>query len=134
VKRTPVVGLLLTATLLAGATGCGSDEQSPAPSSTSSSADASPIEPSAAQDLIAEGAEVIDVRTPEEFAAGHLPGAVNVDYQATDFADQVDALPRDSSYVVYCASGNRATGAVEQMRALGFTDVVNGGGYEDLRR
>ena len=79
-----------------------------------------------------DGAEVVDVRTAEEFDSGHLDGAVNIDYQAADFAERVSELPREKSYVVYCASGRRATGAVEQMRDLGFTDVVNGGGYTDL--
>ena len=70
--------------------------------------------------------------TPEEFAEGHLEGAVNIDVQADDFADRVGELARDETYVVYCATGNRATGAVETMAELGFDDAVNGGGYADL--
>jgi phage shock protein E len=90
------------------------------------------VEVAEVERLLDDGARVVDVRTPEEFADGHLEGAVNIDVQADDFADRVGELAREESYVVYCASGNRATGAVETMAGLGFTDVVNGGGYDDL--
>lgn len=131
---TRLAALASVAVLLVGAAACGADDPAePAdPASTSAADNAAPIPAADALALVAEGAEVIDVRTPEEFDAGHLDGAVNIDYQADDFADRVEELPREASYVVYCASGRRATGAVEQMRDLGFTDVVNGGGYTDL--
>ncbi|MBD3915946.1 rhodanese-like domain-containing protein [Nocardioides hwasunensis] len=116
-----------------GASACGSDgEPAPASSSDSSASGAAPVSSSDALGRIADGATVIDVRTPEEFAAGHLDGATNLDVQADDFADRLGELPREDPYVVYCATGRRATGAVEQMEELGFTDVVNGGGYADL--
>ncbi|MCR6030383.1 rhodanese-like domain-containing protein [Nocardioides sp. zg-579] len=82
--------------------------------------------------LIDRGATVLDVRTPEEYAAGHIDGAANLDLGAEDFRDRVDELPRDTYYVVYCASGARATRAIEVMRGLGFGSVVNGGGYDAL--
>ena len=120
--------------LLVGAAACGADEPAEPTGSASAPADASaaPIPAADALARVADGAEVIDVRTPGEFDDGHLDGAVNIDYQADDFAERVEELSRKASYVVYCASGRRATGAVEQMRDLGFTDVVNGGGYTDL--
>ena len=131
---TRLAALASVAVLLVGAAACGAnDPAEPAdPASTSAADTAAPIPAADALALVADGAEVIDVRTPEEFDAGHLDGAVNIDYQADDFADRVEELSRKASYVVYCASGRRATGAVEQMRDLGFTDVVNGGGYTDL--
>jgi phage shock protein E len=116
-----------------GASGCGAgDEPAPAVSSDASSVTSAPVSPSEALERIADGARVIDVRTAEEFAAGHVDGAVNLDVQQADFEEQVSELPREESYVVYCASGRRASGAVEKMTALGFNDVVNGGGYDDL--
>jgi phage shock protein E len=129
-----LAALASTAVLLVGAAACGTDEpvEDAGASSTAAADTAAPIPAADALALVADGADVIDVRTPEEFDAGHLDGAVNIDYQADDFAARVEELPREASYVVYCASGRRATGAVEQMRDLGFTDVVNGGGYEDL--
>lgn len=128
-----LAALVSVGVLLAGAAACG-DLAPVGPTTTSSTPPGSAEVVPAADALarIADGADVIDVRTPEEFAAGHLEGALNIDYQAYDFTDRVDQLPRRVSYVVYCASGNRATGAVEKMRELGFTDVVNGGGYADL--
>ena len=121
------------AVLLVGAAACGADETSePAGASSSASDGAAPIPAADALARVADGAEVVDVRSAEEFDSGHLDGAVNIDYQAADFAERISELPREESYVVYCASGRRATGAVEQMRDLGFTDVVNGGGYADL--
>ena len=78
------------------------------------------------------GVIALHVATGAVFVTGHLDGAVNLDAQQADFAERVGELPREASYVVYCASGRRATAAVETMVELGFTDVVNGGGYADL--
>ncbi|MEZ5100772.1 MAG: rhodanese-like domain-containing protein [Thermoleophilia bacterium] len=77
-------------------------------------------------------ATIVDVRTPGEFAAGHVAGAVNIDVQADDFDDRIAELAKDGAYVVYCRSGNRSAQAVERMRAAGFTDLTDGGGLEDM--
>lgn len=74
------------------------------------------------------GVVVLDVRTPEEFAEGHLAGAVNVDASAPDFDGQVSELDADAAYAVYCRSGSRSEAAVERMQAAGFTDVEHLGG------
>ncbi len=74
---------------------------------------------------------VIDVRTPAEFAEGHLDGAVNIDVQGADFDAKVSELPTDGDYVVYCRSGNRSAAAIERMKGLGFTNLVNAGGLND---
>ncbi|MFC5929459.1 hypothetical protein D6T64_19500 [Cryobacterium melibiosiphilum] len=71
---------------------------------------------------------VIDVRTAAEYDAGHLEGAVNIDVESADFDALVGALPTDGEYVVYCASGNRSSGAVLRMADLGFTAVTDAGG------
>lgn len=87
----------------------------------------SPIE---ASELIEGGdVRVIDVRTPEEYAAGHIEGATLVDFYEPDFADRIAELDRDAEYVVYCRSGNRSSQATALMDEQGFEDVndVDGG-------
>ena len=74
---------------------------------------------------------VIDVRTPAEFAEGHLEGAVNIDWQDAGFADAVSALDKDGTYVIYRRSGNRSAQAIDAMTSMGFTDLTNAGGYLD---
>ena len=75
---------------------------------------------------------VIDVRTPEEWATGHLDGAVNIDIQGADFATKIDALDHSANYVIYCRSGNRAGQAITYMEEAGFTgDLMNAGGVSD---
>jgi rhodanese-related sulfurtransferase len=77
-------------------------------------------------------AAVIDVRTQEEWAAGHLDGAVHIDIQGADFASQIEALDHSANYIVYCRSGNRAGQAIQQMKDAGFTgELVNAGSVED---
>lgn len=73
---------------------------------------------------------VIDVRTPAEFAEGHLEGAVNIDVSAPTFASEISQLPVDGEYVIYCRSGNRSAQAVDQMEGLGFTNLTDAGGVQ----
>lgn len=74
---------------------------------------------------------VIDVRTPEEFAQGHVADAVNVDYRAEDFRDQLDALDKDAHYVLHCKSGNRSGKSLEIMKEVGFNRVTHmDGGFD----
>lgn len=82
---------------------------------------------------IKDGATLIDVRTPEEFDAGHLDGAVNLDWNAGALDAGVAELPKDETYVVYCRSGNRSAQATARMKELGFTSVIDGGAYDDLK-
>jgi rhodanese-related sulfurtransferase len=73
-------------------------------------------------------AAVIDVRTPDEVATGHLHGSINIDIQGTDFEAQMNELDKSADYVVYCRSGNRAGQAIEWMTQNGFTGkLINAG-------
>jgi rhodanese-related sulfurtransferase len=76
-----------------------------------------------------DGLVVLDVRTPEEFAAGHLPGAIMIDFNGPDFRQQIAELDPEVPYLLYCRSGNRSSGARAVMEDLGFVDVadVDGG-------
>lgn len=78
-------------------------------------------------DSMSDGNDVVvlDVRTPEEFRAGHVAGARNLNVRDPAFAEQAGALDKDKAYLVYCRSGRRSTAATERMRAMGFTKLFN---------
>ncbi|TGD76960.1 rhodanese-like domain-containing protein [Hymenobacter wooponensis] len=71
------------------------------------------------------GIVLLDVRRPDEFAGGHLPGAVNLDVTAPDFARRVAALDKTRPTYVYCRSGARSATAAAQLTGAGFTTVAN---------
>ena len=76
---------------------------------------------------------VVDVRTPEEFTAGHLQDALNINVEDPAFATQIDSLNKAATYAVYCRSGRRSAVATDAMTAAGFTSVINlNGGLDDL--
>lgn len=80
------------------------------------------------------GTTVIDVRTPGEYASGHLQGAVNIDVEAPTFTADIDALSKSGAYAVYCHSGRRSALASDQMASSGFTNITNlQGGIADLQ-
>lgn len=108
---------------------------SAASASVSAAAESGPqADPVVAQaaEAVAAGALLLDVRTPAEVAAGALPGALTADVSSASFDQKIAALDPEAAYVVYCRSGSRAAAAIEQMSALGFTRLTNGGGYESL--
>ena len=82
---------------------------------------------------------VLDVRTPGEFAGGHLTGATNVDVTGSGFADQIYSLEKkgviwkDQPVYLYCRSGNRSGKAAKALREMGFDGAVNVGGFSALR-
>lgn len=79
-------------------------------------------------------AVVIDVRTPSEFADGHVKEAKNIDFNSASFDSQIKGLDREKSYRLYCRSGNRSGKALEKMKALGFKDVENLGSLESAAK
>lgn len=91
-----------------------------------SSEAASSVSPSAFADLTNQSsAVVLDVRTPAEFAQGHLPEAINIDVESPSFASEISTLDTGATYAIYCRSGNRSKTAMEQMKAAGFTNVTD---------
>ena len=75
-----------------------------------------------------EGVVVLDVRTPAEFASGHIEGALNIDFYSKDFKDRLATLDKDKTYIVHCRSGARSARAWKIMRSLGFDEVYDMGG------
>jgi phage shock protein E len=75
---------------------------------------------------------IVDVRTPVEFAEGHLKGAVNVDVEDPNFIANIEQLDKTGDYILYCHSGRRAGVALSEMQQDGFTgEIVNAGGYDE---
>ena len=74
---------------------------------------------------------ILDVRTPEEFADKHIPGAINIPNE-TISTEEIPELPdKDQLILVYCRSGNRSKQASEKLAALGYTNIVEFGGIND---
>ncbi len=70
-------------------------------------------------------AVILDVRTPGEFAAGHIPNAVNIDMMDPQFQQKLDSLDRGKPMLLYCRSGNRSYHAGNAMLKMGFEHVYN---------
>ncbi len=68
---------------------------------------------------------VLDVRTPREFAAGHIPGAINLDVNAPEFGEKISTLSKDKVYLVHCAAGVRSARACQKMTSLGFQHLID---------
>jgi rhodanese-related sulfurtransferase len=68
---------------------------------------------------------LVDVRTAEEFAEGHIKGAINIDYLAENFSIEIQELELESPVLLYCRSGNRSSKAMKTMKELGFKEVYN---------
>lgn len=83
------------------------------------------LEPAAFRQTLQKspGAVVLDVRTAEEYAAGHLAQARNVDYKGDDFRRRVGKLDKSRPYFVYCKAGVRSDKAADIMMELGFRQV-----------
>jgi len=79
----------------------------------------------AAQLLASGGVTVLDLRTPKEFAAGHIAGATNIDCRAGDFAARLEKLDRENPFLVHCASGRRSTNALPEFEKLGFKHIIH---------
>ena len=68
---------------------------------------------------------ILDVRTPEEFSAGHIKGAVLVDFRNPEFEAKASKLDKSKTYLVYCAGGGRSALACKKMTGLNFTNLVD---------
>ena len=83
--------------------------------------------------MIEAGALVIDVRSPEEFAEGHLDGAIRIDWHDAEAIARAIGVNKQRQVVVYCRSGNRAGKSIDKMKALGYDNIFNATGLEALQ-
>jgi phage shock protein E len=135
-RRRTVIALAGAASLALtiGLSGCSSDSGA---SETAAAAEVQgPADPIAAPDapvrvgvsefanvIASPGVQIIDVRTPQEFAEGHIDGAVNIPVELSDFIDRVSELDPSGTYAVYCRSGNRSQAAVAGMASVGINGI-----------
>lgn len=68
---------------------------------------------------------VIDVRTPSEYATGHLPNSVNIDFKSATFADELKKLDPSKAYLVHCRSGGRSTSSLDTFKELAFKHIIH---------
>lgn len=83
------------------------------------------------KELVKEGAQIIDVRTPSEFKSGHIQGAVNIPLQT--ISSQLGRIKKDTPIITCCASGMRSATAKSILKSNGFEEVHNGGGWMSLQ-
>ena len=113
--------LLLSMLLLLVATGCGESQDAQSNQVRFRDADVGEF-----ARLAAETRHVIlDVRTPAEFATGHLAGAVNLDWRAKDFAERAAKLDKTKTYLIHCATGRRSVSACNKLSEMGFSSLFN---------
>ncbi|MBA3956555.1 MAG: molybdopterin biosynthesis protein MoeB, partial [Acidimicrobiia bacterium] len=88
------------------------------------------VDTTEAEDAIAGGATVLDVREPDEYEQGALPGAVHIPRGNLESQIENRVVDRDTPLVVHCAGGTRSAFAAETLAQLGYTDVVSmAGGF-----
>ncbi len=80
-----------------------------------------------------DGYIILDVRRPDEFAAGHIPNAVNVPNESIGDAEIPELPDKNQLILVYCRSGNRSKQASEKLVKLGYTSIVEIGGINDWK-
>jgi rhodanese-related sulfurtransferase len=120
-----LIPILLSALLL---TGCGGISNDKTTTYRSISMDAAVAMMEQEQGYI-----ILDVRRPDEFAAGHIPNAINVANESIG-TDEIPELPdKDQLIFVYCRSGRRSKEASEKLVKLGYTNIVEFGGILDWK-
>lgn len=125
-------GRILIAAIAILVGGCSSNHSGkvgstrPAPVETTASSVVQLVDVAEGMALVADpSVVVIDVRTPAEFAEGHLDRATLVDFSAPGFRERIARLDHSAKYFVYCHSGNRSGQATAILAELGFTNVYN---------
>ena len=133
--RTAVVAATVCLGMLSSACGGGPSEEPVADAADAEPSSTIGVAETPAFGLVAPGeavllaadpeVTVVDVRTPEEFADGHLDGALLIDFYADTFADRLAELDVDGTHLLYCRSGNRSGQATAIMTELGHERVYD---------
>lgn len=83
------------------------------------------------KELVQSGAQIIDVRTKQEFQGGHIKGSVNIPLQ--NLSNNLSKIKKDKPVITCCASGMRSASAKSILASKGFNEVYNGGGWMSLQ-
>lgn len=83
------------------------------------------------KELVKKGAQIIDVRTPEEYALGHIDGSINI--PLNELTGRLSKIKKNVPVITCCASGIRSSSAKSTLLSLGFTEIYNGGGWMSLK-
>ena len=82
------------------------------------------------KELIKKQIKIIDVRTPKEFNQGHIENAINISFKSSNFIKNISKLNKDTSFLIYCKSGNRSGKAAKIFDSIGFYKIYDlKGGY-----
>ncbi len=84
------------------------------------------VTPAEAAELVkANAVTVLDVRTPEEYAEGHIAEAINIDFKDPAFGENIAGLEKDEAYLVHCRSGGRSAESLKQLETLGLKKIYH---------
>lgn len=83
------------------------------------------------KELITNGAVIIDVRSKGEYQSGHIKNSINIPLDSLQ--SQLSKIKKDKPVITCCASGMRSAAAKSALKAAGFTEVYNGGGWSSLQ-
>jgi len=126
-----MIALCLLIAVMTFSGGC-TGQVSPTPGQGADGQIIKTISPAEARDLIEKNRNstefvIIDVRRPDEYASGHIEGAINI--EEAQFGEQIDSLDKNGTYVVYCLGGVRSSRALTLMEEAGFAEVyeIEGG-------
>ncbi len=119
-----LIRVLISSVLIAIVASCGSQNTTEIPINN--------VDVDTARDLVTQNQDetviVLDVRTPEEYAMGHIEGALNINIAEADFSEKVSKLDRDKTYIVHCAmnvKNGRTAQSLEIMSSFGFNKLLN---------
>jgi len=117
-----LIRVLISAVLIAVVASCGLQSTTDIPINN--------VDVNTARDLVIQNKTVIvlDVRTPEEYAIGHIEGALNINIAQADFSKRVSKLDRDKTYIIHCSANvknGRSAKSLEIMSSFGFDKLLN---------
>ncbi len=84
------------------------------------------------EEIISNGALLVDVRNPDEFRSGHVKGSINIPLD--QITQKINQFKNKNKIVVFCRSGSRSQMALSILHTNGITNVINGGGWQDVNQ